>query len=110
MYASKSNAVQRDLFKLGLLKPATGKRRYCHGRRRFRHRDWELPVTPISLVSSYQADHIARSSTFSITSSVAERLEENGRTYHAYKEGKYMLPNDEAELNRLGHTSPFGSP
>ncbi|KAI0124704.1 methyltransferase [Xylariales sp. AK1849] len=42
-----------------------------------------------------------RSSTFSISSSVAERLEENGRTYHAYKEGKYMLPNDDAELNRL---------
>ncbi|KAK9424106.1 putative S-adenosyl-L-methionine-dependent methyltransferase [Seiridium unicorne] len=42
-----------------------------------------------------------RSSTYSITSSVAERLEENGRTYHAFKEGKYMLPNDETELNRL---------
>lgn len=37
-----------------------------------------------------------------MTSSVAERLEENGRTYHSYKGGKYMLPNDETELNRLG--------
>ncbi|KAK8016171.1 hypothetical protein PG993_014360 [Apiospora rasikravindrae] len=36
-----------------------------------------------------------------MTSSVAERLEENGRTYHSYKDGKYLLPNDEAELNRL---------
>lgn len=40
-----------------------------------------------------------------MTSSVAERLEENGRTYHSYKDGKYLLPNDEAELNRLG--KPF---
>ncbi|KAK7914479.1 methyltransferase domain-containing protein [Apiospora marii] len=40
-------------------------------------------------------------STYSMTSSVAERLEENGRTYHSYKDGKYLLPNDEAELDRL---------
>ncbi|KAK8104082.1 methyltransferase tdiE [Apiospora kogelbergensis] len=43
----------------------------------------------------------SRTSTYSMTSSVAERLEENGRTYHSYKDGKYLLPNDEAELNRL---------
>lgn len=43
-----------------------------------------------------------RTSTYSMTSSVAERLEENGRTYHSYKDGKYLLPNDEAELDRLG--------
>ncbi|KAK7984048.1 S-adenosyl-L-methionine-dependent methyltransferase [Apiospora arundinis] len=42
-----------------------------------------------------------RTSTYSMTSSVAERLEENGRTYHSYKDGKYLLPNDEAELDRL---------
>lgn len=27
--------------------------------------------------------------------------EENGRTYHAYKEGKYLAPNDEPERDRL---------
>jgi SAM-dependent methyltransferase len=27
--------------------------------------------------------------------------EENGRTYHAYKAGKYMFPNDESEQDRL---------
>ncbi|KAJ2897776.1 Phosphoethanolamine N-methyltransferase [Zalerion maritima] len=27
--------------------------------------------------------------------------EENGRTYHAFKEGKYVLPNDESENERL---------
>lgn len=42
-----------------------------------------------------------------MTSSVAERLEENGRTYHSYKGGKYMLPNDEKELNRLGWCSIY---
>ena len=26
---------------------------------------------------------------------------ENGRRYHAYREGKYLLPNDEAEQDRL---------
>lgn len=41
------------------------------------------------------------SSTASISSSLYEHVEENGRTYHKYKEGKYYLPNDEAEQNRL---------
>ncbi|ETS85393.1 hypothetical protein PFICI_03418 [Pestalotiopsis fici W106-1] len=37
-------------------------------------------------------------------SSIAEAdavLAENGRTYHGYKEGKYFLPNDAAEQDRL---------
>jgi len=41
------------------------------------------------------------SSTYTGVSSLAEPIEENGRTYHMYKDGKYMLPNDEIELNRL---------
>jgi hypothetical protein len=35
------------------------------------------------------------SSTFSTNSSVYDFVEENGRTYHRFKEGKYHLPNDE---------------
>ena len=35
------------------------------------------------------------SSTFSASSSVYDFVEENGRTYHKFKEGKYYLPNDE---------------
>lgn len=35
------------------------------------------------------------SSTFSARSSVYDFVEENGRTYHRFKEGKYYLPNDE---------------
>jgi len=41
------------------------------------------------------------SSTSSIGSSVKDTVEENGRTYHKYKAGKYYLPNDESEQERL---------
>ncbi|KAL8305345.1 hypothetical protein RB597_003803 [Gaeumannomyces tritici] len=37
----------------------------------------------------------------SITSSILRFRHENGRTYHAYKEGSYVLPNDGAEIERL---------
>ncbi|RDW77591.1 methyltransferase-containing protein [Coleophoma cylindrospora] len=40
-------------------------------------------------------------STASAKSSIFRFQVENGRTYHAYKAGKYILPNDEAENNRL---------
>lgn len=36
----------------------------------------------------------------SVRESVFEFVESNGRTYH--KAGKYMLPNDEIEQERLG--------
>ncbi|EGE85185.2 UMTA, variant [Blastomyces dermatitidis ER-3] len=39
--------------------------------------------------------------TASVTSSVTDYQKENGRRYHAYKEGRYMLPNDEQENERL---------
>ncbi|EPE30978.1 S-adenosyl-L-methionine-dependent methyltransferase [Glarea lozoyensis ATCC 20868] len=35
------------------------------------------------------------SATASVSSSLYESVEENGRNYHKYKEGKYYLPNDE---------------
>lgn len=41
------------------------------------------------------------SSTASLRSSIYEHEKENGRTYHAFKKGKYMLPNDEQEQERL---------
>ncbi|KAE9375862.1 S-adenosyl-L-methionine-dependent methyltransferase [Stipitochalara longipes BDJ] len=41
------------------------------------------------------------SSTDSVRSSVYDYIEENGRRYHKYKEGQYLLPNDEAEQERL---------
>ncbi|ORY71021.1 S-adenosyl-L-methionine-dependent methyltransferase [Pseudomassariella vexata] len=42
-----------------------------------------------------------RSSTESIRSSIYNFVEENGRTYHRYKAGKYPLPNDVMEQERL---------
>ncbi|KAI1865800.1 hypothetical protein JX265_002864 [Neoarthrinium moseri] len=38
--------------------------------------------------------------THSITSSISKYRVENGRTFHAYKDGSYMYPNDEQELDR----------
>lgn len=37
----------------------------------------------------------------SVTSSIMSYRYENGRRYHAYRDGKYLLPNDEAEQDRL---------
>ncbi|CAK7235721.1 hypothetical protein SCUCBS95973_009362 [Sporothrix curviconia] len=41
------------------------------------------------------------STTTSLRSSIYDYVEENGRTYHRYKEGKYPLPNDIQEQARL---------
>lgn len=37
----------------------------------------------------------------SLDSSLFHFIQENGRTYHKYKEGRYFLPNDSAEQERL---------
>ncbi|TVY80933.1 Secondary metabolism regulator laeA [Lachnellula suecica] len=42
-----------------------------------------------------------RLSTTTAGSEVFNHFEEHGRTYHAYKPGKYLLPNDEKEQDRL---------
>ncbi|OIW22902.1 S-adenosyl-L-methionine-dependent methyltransferase [Coniochaeta ligniaria NRRL 30616] len=41
------------------------------------------------------------SRTGSVTSSITNYVYENGRRYHAYRSGQYVLPNDEAEQERL---------
>ncbi|EWG54335.1 hypothetical protein FVEG_12577 [Fusarium verticillioides 7600] len=43
----------------------------------------------------------AASSTTSISSSILNFWLENGRTYHSFKDGKYHLPNDQVENERL---------
>ncbi|KAL2004052.1 hypothetical protein VTN02DRAFT_557 [Thermoascus thermophilus] len=45
-----------------------------------------------------------RSRSTSIASSVLNYTYENGRRYHAYREGAYLLPNDDVEQNRLDLT------
>ncbi|KAK0636120.1 S-adenosyl-L-methionine-dependent methyltransferase [Bombardia bombarda] len=42
-----------------------------------------------------------RFSTTSLASSIYNFIEENGRTYHRFKQGKYLLPNDQQEQDRL---------
>ena len=39
--------------------------------------------------------------TASLTSSIERYPIENGRRYHAFKDGNYVMPNDETELDRL---------
>ncbi|KAH6839588.1 S-adenosyl-L-methionine-dependent methyltransferase [Chaetomium sp. MPI-CAGE-AT-0009] len=41
------------------------------------------------------------SRTGSVTSSITNYVYENGRRYHAYRSGQYVLPNDDAEQERL---------
>jgi SAM-dependent methyltransferase len=41
------------------------------------------------------------SPTTSLSPGILDFPKENGRTYHAYKAGKYLWPNDEEERNRL---------
>ncbi|KIW04441.1 hypothetical protein, variant [Verruconis gallopava] len=41
------------------------------------------------------------SDTTSTRSSIFEYVYENGHTYHAYRAGQYLLPNDEKEQDRL---------
>lgn len=50
--------------------------------------------------STYGSD-IESIGSASITSSITGYKYENGRRYHAYREGAYYLPNDEAEQARL---------
>ncbi|KAF4773604.1 hypothetical protein HER10_EVM0002323 [Colletotrichum scovillei] len=49
---------------------------------------------------SVRGESVASSST-SVTSSVLQYRTENGRTYHGYKDGKYLMPNDDRENKRL---------
>ncbi|KAK9657167.1 hypothetical protein V6Z96_001414 [Aspergillus fumigatus] len=41
------------------------------------------------------------SETTSLSSSIRNYKYENGRRYHAFREGSYNMPNDEKEQNRL---------
>ncbi|KAK0630214.1 S-adenosyl-L-methionine-dependent methyltransferase [Bombardia bombarda] len=51
--------------------------------------------------SENDADLGGESDTSSLRSSILSYRRENGRTYHAYKDGSYVLPNDEMENQRL---------
>lgn len=50
---------------------------------------------------SAYSSHIGTGNTASLASSIYNYKYENGRRYHAYREGVYVLPNDEPEQERL---------
>ncbi|EXF84451.1 TAM domain methyltransferase [Colletotrichum fioriniae PJ7] len=52
-------------------------------------------------VSSVFGNSTIASSATSVAISVLDYRLENGRTYHRYKDGKYYVPNDEREKDRL---------
>ncbi|KAG8529897.1 uncharacterized protein KY384_005378 [Bacidia gigantensis] len=54
--------------------------------------------------SSLGDDAASSRYTQSLTSSIERYPIENGRQYHAYKDGSYVMPNDESELDRLDLT------
>ncbi|KAH8654553.1 S-adenosyl-L-methionine-dependent methyltransferase [Tricladium varicosporioides] len=51
--------------------------------------------------SAFGDDASVASSTTTLSQSIMKHREENGRTYHSYKDGKYVLPNDQIENDRL---------
>ncbi|PUU77958.1 S-adenosyl-L-methionine-dependent methyltransferase [Tuber borchii] len=55
-------------------------------------------VPPQSRAESYLA---AAEDTFSVSSSILDYTYENGRRYHAFRQGAYYAPNDENQNNQL---------
>ena len=60
--------------------------------------DTGVPEEDEFLADGWDATSSAAST--SITSSIYAHAYENGRRYHAYKYGRYPIPNDDAEQNR----------
>jgi SAM-dependent methyltransferase len=66
------------------------------------------PNAPPIIIDSEHNDNdsalgtsISGSYSTSLASSIVDYRYENGRRYHAYREGEYLLPNDDPEQNRL---------
>ena len=55
----------------------------------------ELTDTSSDADSALGSEYDPSSYTASLTSSITAYKEEHGRRYHAYQEGRYLLPNDE---------------
>ncbi|KAE8308372.1 hypothetical protein BDV41DRAFT_551678 [Aspergillus transmontanensis] len=68
------------------------------------HPNADLPIDPeadADLYSDEDYSSAAGSSTTSLSSSILSYQYENGRRYHAYRQGAYVIPNDEREQDRL---------
>ncbi|KAL8843927.1 MAG: hypothetical protein Q9176_001622 [Flavoplaca citrina] len=60
------------------------------------------PIAAQAVASNQDEDYFDEGSyTTSIASSITDYKYEHGRRYHAYQEGRYLLPNDEVEQNRM---------
>jgi SAM-dependent methyltransferase len=59
----------------------------------------EAETDDVNVSNSWFGD--TQNSTVPLSSYIKKFREENGRTYHAYQDGKYVLPNDEREQDRL---------
>ncbi|KAL1995846.1 hypothetical protein VTN49DRAFT_712 [Thermomyces lanuginosus] len=63
------------------------------------------PSANVEVDTSYENDSSygdeLSSYSASLTSSVLDYRHENGRRYHKYRDGSYLLPNDESENDRL---------
>lgn len=63
------------------------------------HEDIEVDLAATDNDSTYGQE--LSTYTTSLTSSVLAYRHENGRTYHGYRDGAYLMPNDEPEKDRL---------
>ncbi|KAF7895560.1 uncharacterized protein EAF01_009522 [Botrytis porri] len=51
--------------------------------------------------SAFGGPASSNTSKTSLTSGITRYREENGRRYHAYRDGKYLMPNDDDEQDRM---------
>ncbi|KAE9369972.1 TAM domain methyltransferase [Stipitochalara longipes BDJ] len=65
------------------------------------HEPLEADDTSNFETDSALGDNDDTSERTSIFSEIMKYREENGRRFHGYKDGSYLLPNDETEQNRL---------
>ena len=68
---------------------------------RVQRNNYSLRVPGDTVLKLTHHDKHSNSSTTTLSSSVRSWTYENGRRYHAYREGSYVLPNDELEQDRL---------
>ncbi|CAK7269792.1 hypothetical protein SEPCBS57363_003779 [Sporothrix epigloea] len=66
----------------------------------FLEADGDLPDNITDVDSALGDGMSIYSSTASLRSSLANHRDENGRKYHAFKDGRYLLPTDDEELER----------
>jgi hypothetical protein len=65
-----------------------------------------IEADPAADDHGYETDFGGSEASTSISSSVRDYVFENNRRYHKFREGRYLLPNDDAEQERedMKHT------